>query len=81
MSQNGELILMVVNARNQSEKLPYVGVVVNGVTKLTNEQGIVSFFPDYPAKIEIRTPMYSPYTSTFSNAGTYTIQLKGALAF
>lgn len=81
MSQNGELILMVVNARNQSEKLPYVGVDVNGTTKLTDVNGIVSFFPDYPASIRIRTAMYEPYTGVFNASGTYTIQLKGALAF
>lgn len=83
MSQdkNGELILMVVNARNQSEKLPYVGVEVNGQVKLTNEQGIVNFFPNFPAAIKIRTPTYEPYTGSFNAPGTYTIQLKGAFAF
>lgn len=81
MSQNGELILMVVNARNQSEKLPYVAVEVNDQTKLTNTLGIVNFFPNFPANVKIRTAMYEPYTGIFNNPGTYTIQLRGGLAF
>ena len=83
MSQTGELILMVVNARNQSEKLAHVSVEANGQIKLTNDQGIVNFFPDFPVNVKIRTPgnIYEPFTGSFNSPGIYTIQLKGGFAF